>query len=177
MRLLGLLSLCICAVVSPPPGQKKCVNGTLANGICLCDFGYTGTMCHRKMNCDTLERLPNGSCEPCVKGWAGADCDRIDCGENGAPNGDHTRCRCEDPYSGEYCDVLKTGDVLHSYNRYFTTIGPLGVIFVIPLALMVRACNKASAKLRTAKVERHLETHIVKGMDLDPKVIHKLLKK
>ncbi|CAJ0580930.1 unnamed protein product, partial [Mesorhabditis spiculigera] len=172
-----LVVLSLSTAFAAPPGIKRCVNGQLSNGICICDYGFTGTMCHREMHCDTRERLPNGSCSPCQKGWAGTDCDRIDCGQHGKPNGDSTRCNCEPPYSGAFCTNLESGDVIYSYNSFFTSIGPLGVLLVIPLAIMVYVCNRTSARLRTAKVEKHLETHIVQGTDIDPKVLHKLLKK
>lgn len=41
--------------------DKACVNGEKENEQCFCKDGWTGALCHRRMNCDGYERETNGS--------------------------------------------------------------------------------------------------------------------
>ncbi|RCN51428.1 EGF-like domain protein [Ancylostoma caninum] len=136
--------------------NKSCVNGELDGERCFCKDGWTGAMCHRRMNCDGYERHTNGSCIECAKGWTGPDCDAIDCNGHGTPNYDLTSCNCEKPYSGQFCETFVTKDIYSYYNNIVSQTGALGVLSCIPLLLIYALCDRFAKRRQRERVERHL---------------------
>ncbi|MFN8278148.1 MAG: EB domain-containing protein [Chitinophagales bacterium] len=63
---------------------KQCPNcqngGTCANGVCICQKNYTGTLCEKDnctgVNCPSGQTCSNGVCK-CPDGYQGAVCDQL----------------------------------------------------------------------------------------------------
>ncbi|KAK6743782.1 hypothetical protein RB195_010836 [Necator americanus] len=157
-----LLTACTLAV---PRLNKSCVNGELDGERCFCKDGWTGVKCHRRMNCDGYERSTNGSCIECAEGWTGPDCDAIDCNEHGNPNYDFTSCRCEKPYSGQFCEKFSTKDIYSYYNNLASKTGAIGVIFCIPLLVIYATCDRYAKKRQRERVEKHLTGTMISHPD------------
>ncbi|UMM32380.1 hypothetical protein L5515_006197 [Caenorhabditis briggsae] len=159
LRRILLLSSAILFSIVVANGLRKlkpCINGEPKGDRCLCNEGWTGTLCHRTMQCAGFERLQNGSCFECQAGWAGPDCDIIDCHGNGVPNYDLTECTCSVPYSGKYCEIADTKDIYKWYNNFTSSIGPIGILTIIPLALIYMCCEHFAKKRQLRRVEQHL---------------------
>ncbi|CAD6188090.1 unnamed protein product [Caenorhabditis auriculariae] len=154
--------------------RKPCINGTPEGDSCFCNDGWTGIFCHRRMNCSGYERLNNGSCVECARGWKGPDCDEIDC-IGGKPNYDITECRCEEPYSGRYCELQDTKDIYKWYNNASSSIGPIGVLTIIPLALIYFFCDRCAKKRQLRRVEDHLNGTMPREKVINADVLKELL--
>ncbi|RCN51429.1 EGF-like domain protein [Ancylostoma caninum] len=142
--------------------NKSCVNGELEGDRCFCKDGWTGVLCHRRMNCDGFERHSNGSCIMCGEGWIGPDCDIIDCSGHGTPNYDLTSCKCEKPYSGKFCEKFLRKDVYSFYNnKVVSRIGALGALTCIPLVVIYATCDRYAKRRRQERVEKHLEGTVI----------------
>ncbi|EYC09261.1 hypothetical protein Y032_0061g3242 [Ancylostoma ceylanicum] len=156
MRRYYLVFLLIGSSLAVLIKNKSCVNGELDGERCFCKDGWTGAMCHRRMNCDGYERHTNGSCIECAEGWIGPDCDAIDCNGHGAPNYDLTSCKCEKPYSGQFCETFVTKDIYSYYNNIVSQTGALGVLSCIPLLLIYALCDRFAKRRQRERVEKHL---------------------
>ncbi|KAF8358587.1 hypothetical protein PRIPAC_93582, partial [Pristionchus pacificus] len=171
-RALLVLPLLVCLVESLP-NQQRCIHGKIAAGKCECDDGYTGTICHREMHCLTFQRTQSGGCTACVPGWEKSECDEIVC-EHGKPDLTSMKCNCEPPYSGEFCNELETANVYSHYNNKAASMNPVLLsICIIPLAIIVWACNTYSKKRRAKKVEHLLEATV--NRDLKSSHVRQLL--
>ncbi|CAL2044459.1 unnamed protein product [Caenorhabditis brenneri] len=174
LRRILLSAILIVLVASVLRKKKPCINGTPEGDRCFCVEGWTGTLCHRKMMCAGFERLQNGSCIECQVGWAGSDCDIIDCHGNGMPNYDLTECTCTVPYSGKYCEIADTKDIYKWYNNFTSSIGPIGILTIIPLALIYMCCEHFAKKRQLRRVEQHLNgVYITSGRKLVDKELVK----
>jgi hypothetical protein len=117
---------------------------------------------------------PLFSCIECQEGYVGTECDFILC-KNGVPNNDKVTCKCEQPYTGKFCEELKTGDVYLYYNRAIYQWGPLGVISIIPLIMILFGCNALAKKHQQQKVEKALKEQF--EVDVTSHMVKVLLKK
>ncbi|CAB3397107.1 unnamed protein product [Caenorhabditis bovis] len=177
LRHFLLTALLIALVACVLRKKKPCINGTPEGDKCFCIEGWTGNLCHRKMMCAGYDRLQNGSCIECLVGWAGPDCDIINCHGNGMPNYDLTECTCEVPYTGKYCQTAETKDIYRWYNNFTSSIGPIGIITIIPLALIYIVCEHFAKKRQLKRVEDHLNgVYVTSGKKtIDKDVIKGLL--
>lgn len=158
--------------------DKACVNGEKENEQCFCKDGWTGALCHRRMNCDGYERETNGSCIQCAEGWTGPDCDAIYCNEHGSPNYDLTSCNCDQPYSGQFCESLVTKNIYSYYNKIVSQTGAIGVVSIIPLFLIYLICDRIAKRRQRERVERHLTGAMLlttPGQEVNREVISHLL--
>ncbi|VDL69212.1 unnamed protein product [Nippostrongylus brasiliensis] len=97
-------------------GGNPCVHGLPVDGECQCEQDYTGRHCEKQKHCASFRRYRNGSCPSCVPGYYGDHCEEIHC-VHGEPSRMETKCECEEPYSGTFCDELSTKRVYSYYNR------------------------------------------------------------
>uniref|UniRef100_A0AC34R2L1 EGF-like domain-containing protein n=1 Tax=Panagrolaimus sp. JU765 TaxID=591449 RepID=A0AC34R2L1_9BILA len=150
-----------------------CANdGVLKGSICQCKPQYSGKYCERIKNCYGYVRFTNGSCLQCQPGYEGSNCDNRIC-INGelASNG---TCSCRAPYSGEFCDQLKTGDVYLYYNKLVFQYGPVGAFIIIPMILIRYGCSRLARKRQVRRVERSFEEQT--KTDISPVAVENLLK-
>jgi len=113
---------------------------------CVCSPGFHGEHCERSLHCLGFDRYANNSCLKCQPGWKGHLCDSIDCGEHGSSS-DGLRCDCASPYSGLHCSRLNSSDVYHHYNHaMINTLGPAGVLIIVPLIALLIGCNALQKK-------------------------------
>ncbi|CAI5451098.1 unnamed protein product [Caenorhabditis angaria] len=168
----AILIISIAAVLRK---KKPCINGSPEGDKCYCIDGWTGDFCHRPMHCGGYERQQNGSCTECEKGWVGPDCDIINCNGVGTPNGDLTKCNCNEPYTGDYCEFAETKDIYRWYNNFTSSIGPIGIITIIPLALIYMCCEHFAKKRQLRRVEQHLNGVLVGGKGVDKELVKGLL--
>ncbi|CAI4232501.1 unnamed protein product [Auanema sp. JU1783] len=171
---LTLLSCCTAAAARK---RKPCINGDQDGDKCYCFDGWTGALCHRKMNCEGFERLETGSCVKCMKGWQGQDCDAISCFNGGKANYDETACECEKPYSGLFCDTAQTKDIYSYYNNFSSKVGALGLFTIIPLFVMYMTCEHCARRRQLERVGAHLSGTVLKNQQkaVDPKAVSLLL--
>ncbi|GMS87486.1 hypothetical protein PENTCL1PPCAC_9661 [Pristionchus entomophagus] len=173
MYRLLILPLLLLPLAQAFPNTQRCIHGKIQMGKCECGDGYTGSICHREMHCATFERTPAGGCTGCLHGWEGQDCDKIVC-EHGKPDQTEMKCLCDSPYSGQYCDELETANVYSHYNNKAASMNPVLLsITIIPLAIIVWACNTYSRKRRAKKVEHLLESTV--NRDLKSSHVRELL--
>jgi len=160
----------------PPTGRadKLCYNGKQNfKGECICDLDFSGKLCERRKHCATFDRHANYSCIECKEGWTGSECDFIHC-ENGVPKS-ATECECDEPYSGEYCTQLKTTDVYLYYNRAIYSMGPLGVLSIIPLILILIGCERLSKRRQLKQAEEAMEEQL--QHDVSSEIVEVLISK
>jgi hypothetical protein len=155
------------------PG-KLCYNGKRdSRGNCVCEIDYAGKLCERQKHCESFERHANYSCITCQEGWMGTECDFIDC-QNGIAKSP-VECICDEPYSGKFCDELQTTDVYLYYNTAIYSMGPLGVITIIPLILILVGCNKLTKLQNIRRAEKAVEEQFQR--DVSTNMVEVLLKK
>ncbi|KAI6235959.1 EGF-like domain-containing protein [Aphelenchoides besseyi] len=175
---LCLLFLCLSVTSLTDQSTKSsslCYNGKRdARGVCICDQGYTGRLCERKMNCAGYERQSNMSCIACKSGWVGSDCDYIDCGHNGVATSP-TECKCDKPWSGATCRALDTKDVYLFYNQAMYSYGPLGIVLLIPLICVWFGCRKFAHARQVERTEKAIEDQY--KTDVSSDLVEVLLKK
>ena len=76
---------------------------------CVCDTGYTGTLCGTKL-CESDAACGNGSCSAglcvCDAGWTGDSCDQLTCSScvNGTCDPNTGTCVCRVGFEGDSCD-------------------------------------------------------------------------
>ncbi|KAI6176421.1 Tenascin-X [Aphelenchoides bicaudatus] len=160
-----------------PTGEpgKLCYNGKRdGSGQCVCFPDYSGKLCERQKHCGSFERAQNYSCIFCKDGWSGPDCDFINC-KNGLANKEQTECVCDKPYSGLFCDQLKTTDVYLHYNSSIYSFGPVGVFSILPLIFILFFCNWLAKKQQLKKAEEAFEEQFQKEISSD--LVKVLLKK
>ncbi|KAE9413403.1 hypothetical protein Angca_001165, partial [Angiostrongylus cantonensis] len=127
--------------------QPVCVHGYPNNGGCECEENYTGQHCEKQKHCATFRRFRNGSCPSCLPGYHGEHCEEIHC-VHGEPSKLETKCECEAPFSGTFCDELSTGHVYGYYNRRVYWLGPLGALTLIPMCILYVGCEYMAKKRR-----------------------------
>ncbi|KAI6220376.1 Tenascin-X [Aphelenchoides fujianensis] len=165
--LVGQLAVVRSAAVRPTVTNTLCYNGRKdASGACVCDQDYAGRLCERKKHCAGFERQANLSCVDCESGWTGAECDHVDCGPNGVP-ASPTLCTCQKPYSGQFCEELRTKDVYLYYNKAIYSMGPLGVLSILPLLCILFGCKKLAQVREVKRAEEVLENHFQKDISTD----------
>lgn len=82
-------------------------------------------------------------CKMCENGWIGIYCDLIDCGTNGKVLKETgIECICHYPYSGQFCNELKTKNIYMHYNLKMQKFGLLGTVIFIPLFLFTYICKR-----------------------------------
>eukprot|EP01029_Cantina_marsupialis_P012454 TRINITY_DN2749_c0_g2_i1.p1 TRINITY_DN2749_c0_g2~~TRINITY_DN2749_c0_g2_i1.p1 ORF type:complete len:826 (-),score=182.05 TRINITY_DN2749_c0_g2_i1:147-2624(-) len=90
---------------------SKCDHGSITNGICFCDHGYTGVYCDTPF-CVHGEQQPDKTCI-CEESWFGESCEkhcRGHCGwkgtycHNSTPQED--KCMCLDGFFGDHCEEI-----------------------------------------------------------------------
>ncbi|VDO43877.1 unnamed protein product [Haemonchus placei] len=104
--------------------QPVCVHGKPVDGECECEQDYTGRHCEKQKHCASFRRFRNGSCPTCSPGYYGEFCEEIHC-VHGEPSDLETKCECEEPYSGTFCDELSTKQVYSYYNRRVKRVGEM----------------------------------------------------
>ncbi|GMT17442.1 hypothetical protein PFISCL1PPCAC_8739, partial [Pristionchus fissidentatus] len=171
-RPLAAVLLLVCAAQAGPSTQR-CIHGSIKMGKCECEDGFAGSICHREMHCTSFDRSESGGCTACLQGWEGSDCDKIVC-VNGKADPTDMHCTCNAPYSGDHCDELETKNVYSHYNNKAASVSPVLLsITIIPLAIIVWACNTYSKKRRAKKVEHLLELEV--NRDLKSSHVRQLL--
>lgn len=150
-----------------------CVHGHPVDGECECDQDYTGRHCEKKKHCASFRRYRNGSCPSCVPGYYGDHCEEIHC-VHGEPSTLETKCECEEPYSGTFCDELSTKRVYSYYNRRVYWLGPLGALSLIPMCALYMGCEYMAKKRLVKRVEEMLDGQ---NINIDRHVLHHLLTK
>uniref|UniRef100_A0A1I8BPK2 EGF-like domain-containing protein n=1 Tax=Meloidogyne hapla TaxID=6305 RepID=A0A1I8BPK2_MELHA len=123
-----------------------CAHGAAVGGRCICDQGWAGTNCQREMHCATFERNPNGSCPICQSNFQGDKCEYIECQNGGEELLETQSCTCPMPYSGRFCDELHTRNV--------ATLGPLGLLSVIPMICLYVLCERFARKRQVKRIEK-----------------------
>ncbi|TKR64134.1 hypothetical protein L596_024717 [Steinernema carpocapsae] len=147
-----LVLLCSFAESSERRSTKaRCYNGVFKEGECVCRQDYVGTYCELKMHCEGFDRSKHGYCRSCETGWTSRYCELIDCGENGF-RVSSTRCRCNPPYSGQFCTEQTTKNVYLYYNRLMYSWGPVGCIIVVPLCLFMYCCRRDSERRQKRRI-------------------------
>ncbi|CAK5120397.1 unnamed protein product [Meloidogyne enterolobii] len=131
-----------------------CAHGASVGGRCICDHGWAGTNCQREMHCATFERTANGSCPVCQSNFQGDKCEYIECQNGGQESLETQNCNCPKPYSGRFCDELLTENVYHYYNSKVATLGPLGLISVIPMICLYVLCERFARKRQVRRIEK-----------------------
>jgi len=136
-----------------------CLNGRLDGPLtCICRQGFHGEHCERTSHCLGFDRHENNSCFQCQAGWKGNLCDLIDCGEHGSSSEDDQQCNCVLPYTGLYCSRLNSSDVYHHYNHaMINTLGPAGVLIIVPLIALLVGCNALQKKRSDQRLTTLLE--------------------
>ncbi|KAK0419428.1 hypothetical protein QR680_014139 [Steinernema hermaphroditum] len=132
----------------------RCEYGQVLNGKCKCRDGYVGQYCELKMHCEGFSRTTEGHCVSCRTGWTSSYCELVDCGANGVR--DHlnaTTCHCTPPYSGYFCTEQTTKNVYLHYNKMMYSLGPVGVIIVLPLMIFIACCKRDSSKRQKRRIE------------------------
>ncbi|KAL3095867.1 hypothetical protein niasHS_005626 [Heterodera schachtii] len=138
------------------PNSKKieCAHGAAVSGRCVCDQGFAGTWCEREMHCGTFERTSDGGCSECQPNFSGERCERILCQNGGQEAEYEQKCECRAPYSGKHCDELLTRNVYFYYNSKMSTIGPLGLIAVLPMIGIYLVCERYARKRQVRRIEK-----------------------
>lgn len=155
-------------------GTLQCYHGSVIDGECKCESDYTGIYCEKKMNCLGFYRFENGSCKGCQSGYKGEYCEIIDCGEHGEEREDDHTCICEPPFSGKFCEKLDTSKVYLYYNSKVTnTVGPLGVLIVIPLIVLLICCDRFAKRRHVVRLEKAIEK--ATSTEVDPELVQKIL--
>uniref|UniRef100_A0A914H1L5 EGF-like domain-containing protein n=1 Tax=Globodera rostochiensis TaxID=31243 RepID=A0A914H1L5_GLORO len=140
---------------SPPTSKKiECAHGSAVSGRCMCDQGYAGTWCEREMHCGTFERSSDGRCSECKPNFVGDRCEQIVCQNGGKEAEYEQKCECRAPYSGKYCEELLTRNVYFYYNSKVATIGPLGLIAVLPMIGIYLICERYARKRQVRRIEK-----------------------
>uniref|UniRef100_A0A0K0FNN8 EGF-like domain-containing protein n=1 Tax=Strongyloides venezuelensis TaxID=75913 RepID=A0A0K0FNN8_STRVS len=145
-----------------------CINGHKMGVKCVCKAGFSGEFCQNKMYCQDFNRTSDGSCEACMENYEGNFCDTPIC-KHGTVDKSVQKCNCTEPYSGEFCNKFVKADVLLFHNQKMRSFGPLGFLFIIPMALIYYCCEKDSEK---RKVQRYAK--ILEGEEFE--VSHKAVK-
>ncbi|CAJ0610441.1 unnamed protein product [Cylicocyclus nassatus] len=135
--------------------QPVCVHGKPLNGECECEQDYIGRHCEKKKHCASFRRFRNGTCPSCIPGYYGDYCEEIHC-VHGEPSQMETKCECESPYSGTFCDELNTKNVYSYYNRRVYLLGPLGALSLIPMIALYMGCEYMAGKRRVKRVGQML---------------------
>uniref|UniRef100_A0A1I7YT86 EGF-like domain-containing protein n=1 Tax=Steinernema glaseri TaxID=37863 RepID=A0A1I7YT86_9BILA len=141
---------------------------------CECDDNYIGPFCHLWMHCVGYQRYENNTCLECEEHWEGDFCERIIC-DKGKPNIDGDVCICDKPHSGNFCETQTTQDVYLYYNSLMYAWGPIGVLFIIPLYIVLYGCRYMARKRQIKRVERALEEQ--RQDDVDSDIVDMLLHK
>lgn len=133
-----------------------CVHGSAVGGRCVCEQGWAGTNCHRQMHCASFERTANGSCTNCMSNYSGDRCEYLECQNGGEEMGeqDEPKCNCPNPYSGQFCEELLTKNIYFFYNSKVATLGPLGLISVIPMIGVYVLCERFARKRQVRRIEK-----------------------
>ncbi|VDM41175.1 unnamed protein product [Toxocara canis] len=106
------------------------------------------------------KKLINFRCVECEKGWSGEQCEQIEC-KRGESDQEKQKCICPKPYSGQHCESLTTADVYSYYNHMAFSLGPLGVITIIPMLIALYGCEYMARKRKIRRVESMLgDQHI-----------------
>ncbi|EYC03202.1 hypothetical protein Y032_0095g2818 [Ancylostoma ceylanicum] len=153
--------------------QPVCVHGRPVDGECECEQEYIGRHCEKKKHCASFRRYRNGSCPSCIPGYYGEYCEEIHC-VHGEPSRMETKCECEEPYSGTFCDELSTKRVYSYYNRRVYWLGPLGALSLIPMCALYMGCEYMAKKRRVKRVGEMLDGQ---NITVDEEVLHHLLTK
>ncbi|WKY14526.1 hypothetical protein Q1695_000226 [Nippostrongylus brasiliensis] len=153
--------------------QPVCVHGLPVDGECQCEQDYTGRHCEKQKHCASFRRYRNGSCPSCVPGYYGDHCEEIHC-VHGEPSRMETKCECEEPYSGTFCDELSTKRVYSYYNRRVYWLGPLGALSLIPMCALYLGCEYMARKRLVKRVGEMLDGQ---NITVDQQVLHHLLTK
>ncbi|KAI1707929.1 tenascin-R [Ditylenchus destructor] len=143
-----------------------CMNGKEVNGACVCDQGFSGAHCEKKMHCLSYERNRNGTCISCKDNYFGERCDQMKC-ENGQEDENEQKCICEKPYTGAFCDELITKDVYYYYNSRVAQMGPLGCLILIPMFLVYYGCEHFAKKRQVRRIEKTLVDQTNVSVDSD----------
>ncbi|KAK5980077.1 Tenascin-X [Trichostrongylus colubriformis] len=131
--------------------QPVCVHGKPVDGECECEQEYTGRHCEKQKHCASFRRYRNGSCPTCAPGYYGEFCEEIHC-VHGEPSKLETKCECEEPYSGTFCDELSTKQVYSYYNRRVYYLGPLGALSLIPMCALYFGCEHMARKRMVKRI-------------------------
>ena len=111
--MLARLAAVVCALTCALSAYVACPancsgHGLCFDGVCRCDDGYFGPLCHRSAcpsNCTSHGECVHGECA-CFDGYSGAACEAVICPEGCSWHGkcrpDGT-CECEPGYAGTTC--------------------------------------------------------------------------
>ena len=116
---------------------------------------------------------PTFRCIACKSNYEGPYCDQKICKNDGKEQIDGS-CKCEYPYSGEFCDTSTTEDIYLYYNRMIRSFGPIGAITIIPMILINYGCSRLAQKRQIKRVERSFEEQT--KTDISKHAIENLLK-
>nr|CAR63576.1 hypothetical protein [Angiostrongylus cantonensis] len=83
-----------------------------------------------------------------------------------------TKCECEAPFSGTFCDELSTGHVYGYYNRRVYWLGPLGALTLIPMCILYVGCEYMAKKRRVKRVCEMLDGQ---NINVTEEVLQRLL--
>ncbi|CAD5214344.1 unnamed protein product [Bursaphelenchus okinawaensis] len=159
-------------ISAAPSHNLQCYHGKKnRDGDCECEPEFAGQLCERKKHCAGFERHFNYSCITCETGWTGQECDFIDCGTHGIPTS-AIECQCTAPYSGPICDKLKTTDVYLYYNSKIYSMGPIGVLSIVPMIIILLGCKHLAEKRQVYRVTKALK----KDHDIEPSQVRSFLK-